>query len=126
MANEIEYSVSGNIKDSNGRALDYWPSETVSVTQATPNSGGQPGTVPVTTSEADMSTTGLTTPSMLYLKNLDGTNYVSYGPKSGGSMILFGKLKPKDVHILRLGASVTLRWVANSATCRVLAKCYDD
>ena len=126
MSDEIQYAVSATIKDSSGVQMDSWTSETVKVTQTTPNSGGHPGTVAVTTAEADMTTTGLTTPSMLYLKNLDGTNYVTYGPKSGGAMILFGKLKPKDVHILRLGASVILRWLANSATCRVLAKCYDD
>jgi hypothetical protein len=89
----------------------------VSVVQTTIG-GGNPGTVTVTTSEGDI-TIGLTTPGNIVIENLDATNFVEYGPKSGGSMILFGKILPGDFHKFYLGGSVTIRAKADTASVKL-------
>lgn len=82
------------------------------------------GILTIGTSEEDITFTDITTPRVVTMYNLDGTNYVTWGPKSGGSMILCGKLYPQSSTIgiaaqFELGASVTLRMVANTAACQV-------
>ena len=84
--------------------------------------GGNPGTVTVTTSEGDI-TIGLTTPGNIVIENLDSANYVEYGPKSGGAMILLGKILAGDWHKFYLGASVTLRMKANTASVKLRIRC---
>lgn len=86
--------------------------------------GGNPGSVDVTTSEADI-TISLTTPGMIVIENLDSTNYVQYGPKSGGAMIPFAKLKAGEWHKFALDSSVTLRMKANTATCKLRIRAYE-
>ena len=87
--------------------------------------GGNPGTVSVTTSEGDI-TISLSTPGMIVIENLDSTNYVQYGPKSGGAMIPFAKIKPLQWHKFALDGSVTLRAKANTATVKLRIRAYED
>lgn len=75
--------------------------------------------VSVGTSEEDMPVGDVGTNGFLFIKNLDATNFVKYGPKSGGSMIEFGRLKKTEWTWLRLAPGVTLRWVADTASCKV-------
>jgi len=82
------------------------------------------GVLTIGTSEEDVTFTDITTPRVVTMYNLDGTNYVTWGPKSGGAMVLCGKLYPlsSDKGIaaqFELGASVTIRMVANTAACQV-------
>jgi hypothetical protein len=69
--------------------------------------------------EEDMPTGDLATPGWVVLRNLDSTNYVTYGPKSGGVMVPFGKIAAGDCHRFYLAGSVTMRWQANTAACKV-------
>lgn len=82
--------------------------------------------VVVGTSEEDLSLGDITSGNEGYviLQNLDNTNYVTYGPKSGGAMIAFGKIKPGELAILRLKPSVTMRWQADTAAVSVGVRAY--
>lgn len=81
--------------------------------------------VTVSTSEEDLSLGDIATNGYIYLKNLDSSNYVTYGPKSAGAMIPFGRLSAGKTTLLRLDAGVTLRWQANTAAVKVLVKAYE-
>jgi hypothetical protein len=85
---------------------------------ATPR-GFNPGVVNIGTSEEAISF-GDVTPGWVIMKNLDGTNYVIWGPESGGNMVACGRLSPGMVALLRLAPGVTLRMQANTAACDVL------
>lgn len=82
--------------------------------------------VSVGTSEEDLSFGDLVTPGLVMLRNLDAANFVTYGPKSGGSMVAFGKIKAGETAIVRLSGSVTWRWVADTGACLVQVFALDD
>lgn len=122
MANEISITVAASLANVN--LTDTISSLTKRITQT--NQEMLSKVVSVTTSEADLDTTGITTLGWLYIRNLDATNYIQYGPKSAGAMVAFGKLKAGEFAILRLMTGITLRWVANTATCKVHVKLYAE
>ena len=62
----------------------------------------------------------------LFLKNLDTTNYVSYGPDSGGSMVAFGKLKPGEFAAMRIVPGITVRAQADTGECSLEVNLLDD
>lgn len=115
MANEI--TLNQYLSCTNGNFTTTWNPGQISITQSA--IGAQSGVVVVGTSEEDLSVGDVSTPGILLLRNLDSTNYVDYGPKSGGSMVAFGRLKAGEVAQVRVGSSVTLRWVANTASVKV-------
>lgn len=115
MADEIKISMSivaelGNNKFSRSERnlLDTW----------TTNTGPNPGTVAVGTSEEDIAF-GDVTPAWVIIKNLDATNFVKYGPKSAGAMVEFGRLYPGMASLFYMAPGVTLRMVADTASCNV-------
>jgi hypothetical protein len=122
MAGTINLSLACSIV--NSKFLDDANINNVAVVQNTIG-GGNPGTLTITTSEADI-TLGLTTPGYVIIQNLDDTNYFEYGPKSAGAMVVFGKLKPGEFAVLRFGASVTLRAKANTASVKARVRAYED
>lgn len=82
--------------------------------------GSDGGGLTIGTSEEDLTITDVTTPGLLILRNIDSTNYVQWGPKSGGAMIPCGRLLPMGLPAaIPLDNSVTIRLVANTAACRV-------
>lgn len=103
-----------------GVLLPRFQVPSVTITQTTNGYFG--GILSIGTSEEDITFTDVTTPRRLCMMNLDGTNFVKYGPKSGGAMIEFGRLYPdKSPTTLDLGPSgVTLRMVADTAACKVV------
>lgn len=82
--------------------------------------GAQDGIVEVGDAEEDMPVGDVATNGLLYLRNLDESREIIYGPKNGsGNMEEFGRLKPAgtgedDWAWLRLQRGVTLRWQAVS------------
>lgn len=121
MANE--FTETYGITLTNGNLTAQFPQRTRQSSQTT---SGISDTAPtIGTSEEDVTFPDLTTPGKCILHNLDSTNYVEYGPKSGGSMVLLGKLQPGEVQQIRLGASVTLRLKANTAACKVRVMCFE-
>lgn len=122
MANEIRISASLNVTNGN---FSFQHLVNASVDQATAG-GGNPGTVDIGTSEEDIDFGDITTEGYAVIQNLDATNYVQFGPKSGGSMVACGRLKAGEVAILRLEPAVIIRAVANTAACKVFVAVIED
>lgn len=62
---------------------------------------------------------------MVIIENLDATNFVEYGPKSGGSMIAFGRIEPGSFAKFSLKSGVTLRMKADTAAVNVRIRGYN-
>lgn len=82
-------------------------------------------TVTVTTSEQDISlpTNSKFTAALQGIfcaVNLDATNYVKLGPKSGGSMVEYARLYPLFPIVVPVAPSVVQRWVADTSSCAVM------
>jgi hypothetical protein len=122
MANELKLTIAGQL--ANGELTDQIRTENLSLTQSAAALISK--TVSVTTSEADLDTTGITTLGYAVVKNLGPTNYLTYGPKSGGAMVAFGRLKVGEVAVVRLEPGITLRWKANTATVTAFVKIFND
>jgi hypothetical protein len=123
MADELRVTMATRLDS--GNLKDQIRSETLVIDQATAALISK--VVAVTTSETDLDTTGITTLGWAYLKNLDATNYVQYGPKNvSNAMQAFGRLEAGEAALFRLEPGITLRWIANTATCNVLVKVYAD
>lgn len=82
--------------------------------------------VSIGTVEEDLSFGDTATPRMFWIWNNDTTNYVRFGPKSGGAMVAIGRLparvageEPLVVGPIRLDDSVVIRCLANTAACKV-------
>ena len=115
MANEITVSLRAKVV--NGNLTNEFNPGTLQITQAA--QGMYAPVVAVGTSEEDLLSPDVATPGIMCLRNLDATNYVDWGPKSGGSMVAVGRLKAGEVALIRIGSSVTIRWVANTASVKV-------
>lgn len=116
MANEITMTVTGNLI--NGNLKSSFAPGTKQYNQTT--AGMWANVVTVGTSEEDLAPADISTPGILCAINLDSTNYVNWGPKSGGSMVTAGQLKAGEMMHFRVGGGVTLRWAANTASVKVL------
>lgn len=115
MANEISISVSAAL--ANG-TLSQAVSLSDSVDQAAALAMFK--TVAVSHSaEADVDLSPVTTNGFVFMQNTDSTNFIKFGPKSGGVMVELGRLKPGEVACFRLASGVTLRWVADTASVTV-------
>jgi hypothetical protein len=115
MANELTLRLQASILS--GNLQSEFPQQIIRPNVAAQEQNG--GVFSLTTSETDLTLTGITTPGWLILKNLDTTNFLTWGPKSGGSMILCGKILAGEFAIFRLGAAVTMRMKADTATVKV-------
>lgn len=111
--------VNGNFND----AFSVPASAPVQLTQTT-EGGGNPGYVNIGTSEEDIAF-GDVTPRVVIIENLDSTNYVQYGPKSGGSMVPLGRISPGSFKFVELDSGVTLRMKANTAAVNVRIRGYN-
>lgn len=121
MANELKVTL--GVAYANGSMKDTIASEVLNITQDTLFYHGT--VVSVGTSEEDLAIGDIATLGWLYLKNLDATNYVTYGPKDT-TMKAFGRIEAGEFAILRLEPGITLRWQANTAAVKVLVKLYND
>lgn len=118
MANEITVGLSMNV--SNGYFVDQFQPGTIQITQAA--IGGHSPIVIVGTSEEDLGTGDISTLGLCALRNLDTTNYVTYGPKSAGSMVALGRIKAGEVAFFRFEPGITLRWIANTSSVKIQVK----
>ena len=73
----------------------------------------------VGTSEEDMTVGDVANQGYLILVNVDPTNSVDWGPKSGGSMVGIGTLYSKRWAIIELKAGVVIRAVASVAPVKL-------
>ncbi|HND56661.1 MAG TPA: hypothetical protein PLV92_29785 [Pirellulaceae bacterium] len=121
-----EFAITLGVDYANGTLTHKEPTRTFAVDQAdtTPNMVAQ--VLTIGTSEEDIPVGGVAAPGFCTIENLDGTNYVEYGPKSGGAMILLGQVNAGDPpNLVRLGSGVTLRAKAHTAACRVKVTIYE-
>lgn len=123
MANEISGQL--NFRVENSPFIDT-VSHAFQIDQT--ESGFAPGVVLVQDSptETDIDLSELTAEGVVYMKNLDTTNDVTWGPKSGGVMVPIGCLKPGEVAFFRMEAGTTLRMTGDTDPCKVEIRCYED
>lgn len=114
MANEIKVTL--RVDARNGNYRDEFNPGVIQIDQST--AFGSKVGVEVGTSEEDLSLGDVATPGVIAIRNLDATNYITFGPKSGGAMVALGKIEPGEVVLVRLASGVTLRWQANTAACK--------
>lgn len=89
--------------------------------------GPSPGAVTVTTGGTDVAFTGLTTPALCRLMNLDSTNFAEYGVWDGATFHPLGELLPGETYVLRLSRNLTtFRLRANTASCAVLVEAFEQ
>jgi len=122
MADEIRGSVALNV--TNGSFL-FNKNISFNFDQAAIG-GGNPGTVDVGTSEEVIALGDITTEGWCIIQNLDTTNYVDWGPTSGGSMVQVGRLEAGEFACLRLYPGLTLRMQANTSACKVEINVFED
>ena len=87
--------------------------------------GAHGGIITVTTSSAAVSEGGLTTPGWVTFKNLDETNFVTYGPDNSGSMVAFGRINPGDYHAIYRSTLASIRWLADTASVNVQVRMFE-
>lgn len=121
MADELQLTLAGAYV--NGGLKDTLASETLKVTQTT--RGFLKQVLSIGTSAETITFTDITTLGWLYLKNLDATNFVTYGPDSSGQ-VDFGKIKSGEYALLRLKPGVTVKATADTAACKVLVAMWED
>ena len=126
-------TVSASLKVVNGN-LQYQSQPTsYTASQATAN-GPAPGSVVATTAGVNVSFAALTLPGFVIIRNLDATNYVTWGLYDGTTFRPVGELQPGESHVLRFArtlltanaAADVVRLVANSANCNVQVQCFDS
>jgi hypothetical protein len=113
MADEI--TVTLGMRLANGLLSVNVPNTTTQFDQTTARGGG-PGTVDIGTSEETIDF-GDITPGYVYMKNLDPTNYVSYGNATGDLDYLLEA--GGGVGLVKMAGSTTLYMQANTAACKV-------
>ena len=129
MANEITVTVSGGV--TNGQFVDTIPSQTCRINQNA--IGGELGVRTVPTSAQAIPLGSVTTNGIAYFKNLDTTNYVEIGVYVGGTFYPLIRLAPVgngnatgEANVFRFSPGVTPYWQANTATCQVQMKVYQN
>lgn len=122
MSNQIQVSFSF-IVASGSYQETYMPPASV-ITQAEVGRGG--GIQNIGTTEETINFGDVTANGCLFLKNLDDTNYVTYGPVSGGAMVVAGKLNPGEFAWLRVAPTAVFRAQADTAVVKLDVRMFDD
>ena len=123
MADEI--TAVSQITLSNGSNHEQWVSSD-NIDQAA--EGSIKKTLGIGTSEEVIDLDDISTPGWCMLQNLDATNFVEWGPTSGGSMVVAGRLIPGEPPSgpFRLDPSISLRMQADTAACLVKLMILED
>lgn len=126
MADEARVQVSVQVNDTNTNK-SYQSDNTAYNEDITTPTGPSPGTVSATTAGVSVTFTGLSTPGLCVLKNMDGTNYVEYGIWDGVTFHELGELPPDNKpQVIKLSRNMTgFRLKANTATCLVLVEAFE-
>ena len=124
MADEIRISFS--MQAVNGFMRESIQPGQLQIDQAAVGRGGHAQSIgfaaPEVVDLGDVSINGL-----LYLRNLDETNYVLFGPQSDASTIeVIGLLKPGEIAFFRLAPTIILWAQADTADCLMDVKLFED
>jgi hypothetical protein len=121
MANEIQITAGISVRKG---SLVFQEQATTYTIDMTGTGGPTPGFISVGTVEESTTFPELTTEGMLFMKNLDATNYVQWGFATG---VYGGRIKPGETAgPFRMEPSLTLYLKANVAACRVLVYGFED
>lgn len=126
MADEL--TVTLQVQYENGSAKVLINPGSINVTQTTQGLHAPIVTVN-TTAEEDMAVGDIGTEGWLVMRNLDPTNYVTYGTKNttgDNTMIAFGRIEAGEVMAARIEPGKTLRWQANTAAVKVQTWLFED
>ena len=85
--------------------------------------GGNPGTVTIGTSEENISF-GDVSPGLVFILNLDSTNFVEFGKDDASTMKEIGKISAGKFAVFELATGETLRMKADTASVDCLIKGY--
>jgi len=110
MADEITINIRGQVV--NGFMKRVFAPGSLKFTQA--SVGSQWFTWNVGTSEEDLTLVDITTEGWCFMRNVDATNYVTYGPKDT-TMKAFGRIEAGEVAAMRLEPGITIRAIADTA-----------
>lgn len=123
MANEI--TITDSIKLANNTLVDNIPTNTLSVNQNT--AGFLAQVLTVTNTQTNLNLALITTLGFIRLQNLSvGVNFIQWGPISGATWNILGRMYSGEKATLRLEPGTTVRVVANTNSCSMLVKCYND
>lgn len=121
MSNEITFSV--NFSVNNGGYSDTFNQNA----QFNQNAiGADASIVTVSTSGTAFTFQNVTTFGWIVLQNLDSTNYVEYGPVSGGSMIPFGQINAGEYQVFRLFPGITFKAQADTASVQLYYQLFQN
>lgn len=121
MANEIKLRFSYLVE--NGFFRESFPGGQINIDQANPGRGG--GVQVIGTSEETIAFGDVTTEGMLFMQNLDTANFIEWGPDSTG-MVQCGKIMPGKIAWFRVFPGVVLKAKADSASCKLDVRLYED
>ena len=130
MANE--FTIKSQITLTNGTMRHTGAPSSFQANQTT-KFGPVPGTVSATTSGVTVSLSGITTPGIFSIQNLDTTNYVSFGLYISSTYYPLGEVLPGEIYVCRFArdiltansAAAVLRVKADTATCKVNILAFD-
>lgn len=141
MSREITVSAGLNVRNGN---LNYPSSPRQFTADMSAIGGPTPGTIDVSTTGTDIDLSGLTTPGMCFIHNLDATNYVQLGVWNPDQSEFYPimRIKAGEHYVIRLdpdlneeyagtstgttGELNTLRLVAANAACKVRVDAFED
>lgn len=122
MADEIQYRFSGSVE--NGEFKETLPTQSTKVDQT---AIGRAGTVQeIGIVEEVVTIAEITTLGWCFLKNLDTTNFVSWGPESALALVKIGRLEAGEIAWFRLEPGIILRAQANTAAVELQVIVFED
>lgn len=138
MANEAQVRVSLQIRKG---LMAYQSSPTSFNADVAGSKGRTPGTITVGTNATNVDLSQLTTPGLVWLQNLDASNYVEWGVHDGLLFHPLGEILPGECYVLRLSRNLgeeeqatgtgttgvvnSLCLRANGAACRVTVDAFE-
>jgi len=123
MADEIKVHVSLNVENGYYK-WSYAPGQ-VSIDQAA--IGADSRVQEIGTSEENIDVGDVSTEGLVLMRNLDTTNFVTYGPQVGtGNMEAMGKIKPGEVALWRMLPGAQLRAKADTAAVKLFRVILED
>ena len=131
MSNEINVFCQMSCENGNLKVPPFGSNQSIDQSRA---NGGGPGHIVVGTAEEDVDLSDFTTPGRFWIRNngytgtgADGTPYITFGPKSDGSLIGFNELKEGEEAMGRFTrTNPTLRIKSSMADTSVQIVILDD
>lgn len=120
-----EITVSAALRVRNGNLVADIHPGALQIDQAAAR-GPAPGSVNVGTSEEVISFAELATLGWCMIHNLDATNFVDFGPESGGAMVAAIRVEAGEIALFRLVPGTTYRAKADTAACNVVFSGFND